>query len=75
MKKFKIIEESRFLDQDDMSQIKGGGNCVTTYMIVCKPHRIDPCAVLHTCGSYGECSLWDGYSQICSTKELYQWKE
>lgn len=49
MKKFKVIEESRFLDKETKQQIKGG--VITTLCTTILPYFSPTCPPHETCGS------------------------
>lgn len=75
MKKFKVIEKSRFLSDDKLSDIKGGDiiPCPGRYPVLCsKNHAVcsgipasyfsGPCA-----GNKGTCGIFTLYDMFCAT--------
>lgn len=59
MKKFKVIEESRFLDKNSMGNLVGG-TCIGAIYTICKPAVAGGFSVDPTCGirpQYGTCSI------------------
>lgn len=61
MKKFKVIEESRFLNYKELNQVKGG--CFMRHTLICEPkYSVNPCASYTECGGgdtglYSSCGL------------------
>ena len=58
MKKFQVIEESRFLDKNELNQIKGG-MCKHTS---CTFYEVKECMSFHACGS----DWWGGNYTSCN---------
>jgi len=78
MKKFKVIEKSRFLDQEGMKQVTGGkegDGCGIAVYSMCENSAYWPCATIGhlTCAEqYSACGMrHELYPSLCSRETDY----
>ena len=82
MKKFKVIEKSRFLDKNAMASIEGG-SCIGAIYTICRPGATNIFQTDPLCGAtlYGTCGVGLLYKATeycnnintvsCGTEQLY----
>ena len=73
MKKFKVIEKSRFLNKNAMATIEGG-SCIGAIYTICKPATAEGFSTNPSCGAtlYGTCDVGWIYkaTELCHNTHL-----